>query len=210
MKYSQVIPLAALCSTPGCEKSRPQTAQPNFNGSSAEISHSTDRGRTVPTLVLEISKTKRSARFSVALGSTIIVKCSKQPRSDAARVLFQLGFPDDTLLLSYRKGSNSVSSKGLLGTWRKLRVKEGRNGPEFAAYKPFPCARVEERKAKTESTSKKAQGTQLNAFSRHRVQPKLQEVPPRAFPLATLPPWHQMNRSKRNPALRKPAPETNA
>jgi hypothetical protein len=92
-----------------------------------------------PTIVITIHPTKRPDYFEVRLDSEILVKSSRQPRCDAARVLHRLGFPDDALLVSRKEGSKAeCSMRGPLGEWRKLRVKEGRNGPEFAAYRPFP------------------------------------------------------------------------
>src|SRR5215468_3607190 len=73
----------------------------------------------VPLHIL-ISPTHRPDCFSVALGSKILVKSSRQPRCDAARVLHELGFPDDALLVSHKEGSKSdYSMRGLLGEWRQ-------------------------------------------------------------------------------------------
>jgi hypothetical protein len=177
---------------------------------SAACSTSCEGNRGAPTIVMSIQETKRPNYFTVKIGSNTIVKSSKQPRSEAARALRDLGFPDDTFLVSRRAGSDVVSMQGRLGDWRKLRIKQGRNGPEFATYDAFPCARVEERRPKLLPPSGRVRTANQTRPACHQAQPTLQEVPPRAFPLATLPPWHQMNRSKRNPALRKPALETNA
>jgi hypothetical protein len=140
MKHSIVGSSPAACATPTQEESHPHT------------------------LEIIIHPTGRPGAFAVTLGSQILVKSSRQPRSDAARALHDLGFTDGTLLVSRRAASEAVSMQGPLGSWRKLSVREGRNGPEFVAYRPFPCTRVEQRKAKT-GICPKGPGTKINASS---------------------------------------------
>jgi hypothetical protein len=117
------------------------------------------------TVEITIHPTGRLDLFAVKYGADVLVKSSRQPRCDAARTLRDLGFPDDTFIVSRRAGSDVVSMQGRLGDWRKLRIKQGRNGPEFATYEAFPCARVEERRAKTVTRLRKGTGGQSNAPS---------------------------------------------
>jgi hypothetical protein len=99
-----------------------------------------------------LSATERPDYFSVTPDSEILVKSSKHPRCDAARVLHRLGFPDDALLVSHKEGSQAeYSMRGPLGEWRKSRVREDRNGTSFAKYEPFTSARVSKTKAKRSS-----------------------------------------------------------
>ena len=108
-----------------------------------------EAGGAASEIHITISPTHRPEYFSVALGSKILVKSSRQPRCDAARVLHRLGYPDDALLVSHKEGSNAdYSMRGPIGEWRRLRIREGRNGPCFANYEPFPRARVSQGKAK--------------------------------------------------------------
>jgi hypothetical protein len=105
-----------------------------------------------PTIAITIHPTERPDYFSVTLDSEIIVKSSRQPRCDAARVLHRLGYPDDALLVSHKESPKAkYSMRGPLGDWRKLRVREDRNGPRFAKYEPFTSARVSKKKAKRSS-----------------------------------------------------------
>jgi hypothetical protein len=121
---------------------------------------------------ITISPTHRPDRFSVALGSKILVKSSRQPRCDAARVLHRLGYPDDAMLVG---GSLSAP----LGVWRRLRVREdARSGPRFAKYEPFPRERVSQRKAKRRRQPEPA-AAPLNAPSTPSDAPaRTQESPP--------------------------------
>jgi hypothetical protein len=110
------------------------------------------RGDGPFTVEIIIHPTRRPDLFAVTLGSQILVKGSRQPRCDAARALHDLGFPDDTLLVSHKEGSKAEHSmRGPLGEWRKLRIREDRNGPRFAKYEPFTSARFSKKKAKRSS-----------------------------------------------------------
>ena len=88
--------------------------------------------------VIIIAPTGSAGLFSVALDSTVIVKSSRQPRCDAARVLRALGHPDNTLIISFREGTDEESMRGSLGKWLRLRVREDGTGPRFANFEPFP------------------------------------------------------------------------
>jgi hypothetical protein len=100
-----------------------------------------EAGRAASEIHITISPTHRPDYFSAAFGSNILVKSSRQPRCDAARALHRLGYPDDALLVG-------GSMRGPIGVWRRLRVREDRNGPRFTTYEPFPSARVRQGKAK--------------------------------------------------------------
>ena len=71
--------------------------------------------RKTEKVVITIATTSRPGFFSASLSSEILVKSSRQPMCDAARVLHRRGFPDDTLMVSFWEGSNHESMRGLLG-----------------------------------------------------------------------------------------------
>jgi hypothetical protein len=150
---------------------------------SATRSTPTEQSHAAEAIIITIRATRRPDLFAMTKGSQVLVKSSRQPMCDAARALHKLGFPDDTFLTSRWEGSEIDSMRGLLGTWRKRRVRQGRNGPEFAAYEPFPCARVAKRKAKTNVRLKEGAGTQLKASS---PPPGATEAAP--SPAANIPP----------------------
>jgi hypothetical protein len=127
-----------------------------------------------------ISPTRRSDYFSVAFGSKILVKSSKQPRCDASRVLHRLGYPDDTILVSHKEGSKApYSMRGPIGDWRRLRIRVAtRDRPRFAKYEPFPRDRVSQGKAKRRRQPEPA-AAPLNAPSTPSDAPaRTQESPP--------------------------------
>jgi hypothetical protein len=80
--------------------------------------------------------------FGAELSGTVIVEASRSPICDAARVLHALGFRDDSILVARHHGSDIVSMRGPLGAWRKLTVREDRNGPRFVRWEAFSLRRV--------------------------------------------------------------------
>lgn len=110
------------------------------------------------TIEITVCTADNYGHFNVCLGSETIVKSSHQPRCGAARELHRRGFADDALIISRREGSELESMRGPLGVWRRLRVREDKNGPRFASYEPFPRARVLERKAKTRGPPDEEEG----------------------------------------------------
>jgi hypothetical protein len=80
--------------------------------------------------------------FGVELISTVIVKASRSPICDAARVLHALGHGDDSIVVARHHGSAVVSMRGPLWAWRRLAVREDRTGPRFVRWEPFSLRRV--------------------------------------------------------------------
>jgi hypothetical protein len=62
-----------------------------FLSSTAACPNSGERGLAVLTISITIHPTKRPDYFEVRLDSEILVKSSRQPRCDAARVLHRRG-----------------------------------------------------------------------------------------------------------------------
>jgi len=124
---------------------------------------------TPSTLLIIIAPTGRTGSFSATIGTSTLVKNSRQPHCDAARVLHRRGHPDDTLLISKREGSDHESMRGPLGLWRKLRVREDKDGPRFAKYESFATARVGEKAAKHNGTLERCSKAGLSRPERHRA-----------------------------------------
>jgi hypothetical protein len=86
-----------------------------------------------PTIVL---KARGRSRFDVLFGQTEIVTSSKQPICDAARVLHRLGYADDCRITVWHEGADHHAISGLLGYWRKRRIREDRGMPRYVAWEP--------------------------------------------------------------------------
>jgi hypothetical protein len=69
---------------------------------------------------------------------------------DASRALHDLGYPNEPLLVVWHRGANHEAIRGPLGVWRGLRVREGRGGPRFAKWEPFPSRPVRARKGRNQ------------------------------------------------------------
>ncbi len=78
------------------------------------------------------------SRFDVLFGDKQIVTSSGQPICDAARVLHELGFSDDRRLTVWHEGADHHAISGLLGFWRKRRIREDRGLPRYVAWEPLP------------------------------------------------------------------------
>ena len=89
-------------------------------------------------------------RFDAFIANSPIVTASTQPICDAARVLHRLGYPDELRVVVSHRGANHDAIHGPLGVWRRLRVREGRGGPRFAKWEPFPSRPVRARKGRNQ------------------------------------------------------------
>jgi hypothetical protein len=79
-------------------------------------------------------------RFAARLeNGTTVVQQSRQPFLDAARVLLRAGFAPDTLLITRRTNSTTVSLRGFIGNAAQLTVEEAPHGPRFRR-----CQRISE------------------------------------------------------------------
>ena len=92
-------------------------------------------GGTALSVVLRASG---RSRFDVSFGETQIVKSSRQPICDAARVLHRLGYTDGRRLIVWHEGSDLHAIRGRLGYWRKRRIREDRGLPRYVAWEPRP------------------------------------------------------------------------
>jgi hypothetical protein len=92
-----------------------------------------------PTLIIILRELQKRGIYSVSLDAKILIKKTRQPESDLARVLHKLGYGDETLLIMRRDGSEIDGIRAPLGVLRKLKVREdGRSAPRFVKYEPFP------------------------------------------------------------------------
>jgi hypothetical protein len=80
--------------------------------------------------------------FGVEISGTVLIESSRSPICDAARELHALGYRDDSLLVVRHHGSDVVSMRGPLWAWRRLTVREDRNGPRLVRWEPFSLRRV--------------------------------------------------------------------
>jgi hypothetical protein len=102
----------------------------------------TDSDTLYPCVEITLKPANDRASFSAELDGAVIVESSEQPMCDAARVLHHRGFPDHASLIFRHAGADHESMRGPLGVWRKLRVREDRNGPRYVKWEPFPSRRV--------------------------------------------------------------------
>jgi hypothetical protein len=135
-------------------------------------------GRSGNSVELLIHLEARGQGRFDALENSPIVTASTQPICDAARALHRLGYPDELLLVVWHRGANHEAIRGPLGVWRGLRVREGRGGPRFAKWEPFPSRPVRARKGSTQgkavghgANEKNASTTPPGAAKRHAPAP---------------------------------------
>lgn len=88
----------------------------------------------VDTALTVVLNARGRGRFDAFFGGTQIVKASKNPISDVARIHRQ-GYSDDRLLLARHEGAKHDAMHGPLGKWRKVRVREDR-GLRYVAWEP--------------------------------------------------------------------------
>jgi hypothetical protein len=128
---------------------------------------------TARTITITIATTSRPGLFSASLDGETLLKSSRQPMCDAARALHRLGFPDDTLMVSFWGGSKHESMRGLVGDCRWLRVREdARTSPRIASYEPFAAARVSKRKAKVVLLKERGEQVALPNGGDDRARPR--------------------------------------
>lgn len=84
---------------------------------------------------------KSPGRFEVRLGDRPILKSSRQPLLDAARVLAGEGVSPNARIAIRHAGANHVALSSTIGTAARLTVDE-HNGTVFAKWKPYPRSAV--------------------------------------------------------------------
>jgi hypothetical protein len=89
----------------------------------------------VPTMVL---RPRRRSRFDVLIDDMQIVTSSAQPICDAARILHRLGHSDDCRITVWHEGADHNAISGLLGFWRKKRIREDRGPPRYVGWEARP------------------------------------------------------------------------
>jgi hypothetical protein len=122
---------------------RPSAAGMPRSHYSRDFMPSDDVGRRRTSGPLLITLDARGCgRFDVLFIGNRIVQASYQPICDAGRILHQRGYDDDLVLVAMHQGANYEAIRGPLGVWRGLRVREGRGGPRYAKWEPFPLRPV--------------------------------------------------------------------
>jgi hypothetical protein len=117
------------------------------------------RPRYGPHPLLITLEARGRDKFDALFNEQRIVQASNQPICDAARILHRLGHDDDVLLVARHQGANDQGAiHGALGVLRHLRVREGRGGPRFAKWEPFPLRPVRARKGRTRMKARDSAG----------------------------------------------------
>jgi hypothetical protein len=95
-------------------------------------------------LVIVVSSTKSAGYFQARLqqSNEVLVKNSRQPFLDGARVLVAKGYDPNTSLVMKHMGSDIVALRAPLGMAAKLSVEEGPHGPRFVGFRTDPKTRV--------------------------------------------------------------------
>jgi hypothetical protein len=98
-----------------------------------------------PSLFIVVAPIKsKPGYFEARLGPTneLLVKSSRQPFLDAARVLIEKCNDPHSMLVMKHLGSDIVALKAPLAKAAKLGVEEGPNGPRFVPFRTGPRTRV--------------------------------------------------------------------
>jgi hypothetical protein len=84
-------------------------------------------------IIIVVSSTESAGHFQAKLQHTdeVLVRKSRQPLLDAARVLVKKGYDPNTLLVMRHLGSEAIALQALLEKAAKLTVEEGPHGPRF-------------------------------------------------------------------------------
>lgn len=125
----------------GAGRATPPSSSTSTQKSTAPISPA-----AVSTRLVIVLEPRGRGRFDGSFDGTKIVTASRQAISDAARVLRQVGFPDDVLLVARHAGADHEAIRGPLGVWRKVRTREDRGRPRFVIWEPFPSRPVRQKK----------------------------------------------------------------
>jgi hypothetical protein len=106
--------------------------------SSSSLSKSAASANLMAGTALSIALTARGqSRFDAFFNGAQIVQATKNPISDAARVLHRMGYSGHLLLLAQHEGAAHYAMRGPLGSWRKVRIREDR-GLRYVAWEPHP------------------------------------------------------------------------
>jgi hypothetical protein len=122
------------------------------------------RGDLNPSEPLVITLESRGGdKFDALFNGRRIIAASRQPIGEAARALHHLGYADELVLVVWHRGANHEAIRGPLGVWRRLRIRDGRGGPRFAKWEPFPLRPVQAKKGHTEAKAVGPRGGRKNA-----------------------------------------------
>jgi hypothetical protein len=100
------------------KRSDNRRASPPSN-SSPSPSKPTASGNLPSTALTVVLRARGRSRFDALLEGVQIVKASRNPISDAARILHRHGYSDDCLLIARHEGAKHDAMHGPLGKWRK-------------------------------------------------------------------------------------------
>jgi hypothetical protein len=117
------------------------------------------------TALTVILRARGRSRFDALLDGVQIVKASKNPISDAARVLHRMGYSDRRLLFAQHEAAAHYAMRATLGSWRKLRIREDR-GLRYVAWEPRP-RRVGAKKGRSKRSTTVPGATYRHSAARH-------------------------------------------
>jgi hypothetical protein len=104
---------------------------------------------------------KRHGKFVAALpDGTVLVKSTRQPLLDTARVLIAEVHDPDTRLEMRHRGSATLSMFGQIGELAKLTVRENDDGIRLVRYEPFPTEVLSPSQRSNAGASGASAGTQ--------------------------------------------------
>ncbi|MFT0893074.1 hypothetical protein [Pseudochelatococcus sp. G4_1912] len=79
--------------------------------------------------------------YEARIGETVVVKSSRTPFLDAARVLLDAGYNPHAQITMQHAGSDTIALRALLSTAAKCAIVEGdRDGLKVRDYQPYPSA----------------------------------------------------------------------
>ncbi len=114
------------------------TAGSGAVGSAAKQIRSPHNTVIAPQQVIVVSPTDRRDRFAARLDGRVLVRSSRTPFCDAARVLLAEGFDHSITIVMRHRGSDVDALRARLGVAARLTVREedGR-APRFTRWKPL-------------------------------------------------------------------------
>jgi hypothetical protein len=164
-------------------RSDTRRASPPSNSSPKPIAAADHLAGTALNVVLAA---RARGRFDASFNGAQLVQASKNPISDAARVLHRMGYSDHLLLVAQHEGAAHYAMRGSLGAWRKVRIREDR-GLRHVAWEAHP-RRVGAKKGRRKFKGLRARARTKNASTttpgaEQRHSPAAARVPnPRATP----------------------------
>ena len=88
-------------------------------------------------IVITVAPISGHGRFSASVDGRLLVKSSRTPFLDAARVLFAEGLDPETILVMRHHGSTVNALRARLGVAAGLTIREDNGPAQFKRYSPY-------------------------------------------------------------------------